>query len=52
MEVNGQFHAPGGKASGKHWKGDWVGSRTGLDDVEKKILDPYRDSKCAHLNIP
>jgi hypothetical protein len=27
---------PGEKAARTHWKGGWVGPRTGLDDVEKK----------------
>jgi hypothetical protein len=26
----------GGKASGTHWMGGWVGPRAGLDDVEKR----------------
>jgi hypothetical protein len=27
---------PGERAPGTHWKGGWVGPRTGLDDVEKR----------------
>jgi hypothetical protein len=30
---------PGKRAPGTHWIGGWVGSRAGLDDVEK-IIDP------------
>jgi hypothetical protein len=30
---------PGERDPGTHWKGAWVGPRTGLDDAEK-ILDP------------
>jgi hypothetical protein len=33
---------PGERASGTHWIGGWVGSRAGLDDMEKLI--PYRES--------
>jgi hypothetical protein len=29
---------PGERALGTHWKGGWVGPRTGLDDVEKRFL--------------
>jgi hypothetical protein len=32
---------PGERAHGIHWIGGWVGSRAGLDDVEKReILTP------------
>jgi hypothetical protein len=31
----GRF-TPGERASGTHWIGGWVGSRTGLDDVKKR----------------
>jgi hypothetical protein len=38
--VNGQIQAPADftaeKAPGTHWIGDWVDSRGGLDEVEKK----------------
>jgi hypothetical protein len=27
---------PGGRASGTHWIGGWVGPSTGLDDVEMR----------------
>jgi hypothetical protein len=27
---------PGERAPGTHWKGGWVDSRAGLDDVEKR----------------
>jgi hypothetical protein len=41
--VSGQLHAPsrftpGEIATGTHWIGGWVGSRTGLNDVEKRKL--------------
>jgi hypothetical protein len=43
--VSGQLHDPAvyprGKGPGTHWIGGWVGSKTGLDDVEKrKFLTP------------
>jgi hypothetical protein len=31
---------PGERAEGTHWIGGWVGPRTGLDDVEKRITLP------------
>jgi hypothetical protein len=38
--VSGHLHAPAtlppGKSPGTHWIGDWVGPRTGLDDVENR----------------
>jgi hypothetical protein len=42
--MSGQLHAHAALLSGEkspdtHWIGGWVGSRAGLDDVEK-ILDP------------
>jgi hypothetical protein len=41
LEVSGQLHVPaallpGERAPGTHSIGDWVGSRAGLDDVEKR----------------
>jgi hypothetical protein len=41
MEVSGQLHAPAGLPPGKkahstYWIGGWVGTRAGLDDVEKR----------------
>jgi len=42
MEVSGQLHAPAAlpqRAPGSHWIGGWVGSRAGLDTVNKTDLD-------------
>jgi hypothetical protein len=41
IEVSGQYHSPASlppseRAPNTHWKGDWVGPSSGLDDVEKK----------------
>jgi hypothetical protein len=36
---SGRF-IPGERAPGTHWIGGWVGPRAGLDDVEKRILEP------------
>jgi hypothetical protein len=41
MEVSGQLHASaalrrGVRAPGTHWKGEWMGPRTDLDDVENR----------------
>jgi hypothetical protein len=33
----GRF-TPGERAPGTHWIGGWVGSRAGLDDVDKRRL--------------
>jgi hypothetical protein len=49
MEVSGQIYAPTaltpGKDPGIYWIGDWVGSRTGLDVLEKRRIScPCRDS--------
>jgi hypothetical protein len=43
LGVSGQLHAPvalrpGERAPCTHWIGDWVGSRAGVDDVEKRKL--------------
>jgi hypothetical protein len=44
MEARGQVHAPAtllmGKKIGTHWLGDWVGTKVGLDVLEKKEI-PY-----------
>jgi hypothetical protein len=29
---------PGERAPGTHWKGGWMGPRTGLDDMKRKFL--------------
>jgi hypothetical protein len=35
----------GERTPGTLWIGGWVGPRAGLDDMEKRKLLPYRDSK-------
>jgi hypothetical protein len=35
----GRF-TPGERAAGAHWIRGWVGTRTGLDDVEKRTISP------------
>jgi hypothetical protein len=35
---------PGERVPGTYWIGDWVGPRTGLDDVEKQKFLNHRDS--------
>jgi len=45
MENSGQIHAPaslppGEIATDKHWLGSWVGTRAGLDVVEKRKFLP------------
>jgi hypothetical protein len=49
MEVNGQLHAPAAllpeeRAPGTHWRGGWVGPRTVLDAVVKKIPSTLLES--------
>jgi hypothetical protein len=43
MEVNDELHVtaalpPGKRATGTHWIENWVGPRTSLDDMKRKIL--------------
>jgi hypothetical protein len=35
---------PGERAAGTDWIGDWVCPRTGVDDVDKRKIFPFRDS--------
>jgi hypothetical protein len=44
--VGGEWSAsrPGKFTPGTHWTGGWVGSRAGLDDVEKRNSLPYLGS--------
>jgi hypothetical protein len=35
LDGSGQLHAPGERAPGTHWVGDWVGLSVGLDTVVK-----------------
>jgi hypothetical protein len=53
MEVSGQFHAPAAlppvKPPGTHWIGGWVGPRTGLDAVVKKIARTQTSDHPARL---
>jgi hypothetical protein len=35
---------PRERAPVTHWIGDWVGPRTGLDDMERRESCPYQDS--------
>jgi hypothetical protein len=35
-----------------HWKGGWVGSRAGLDDVKKRKIFPYKNSNSDPLGRP
>jgi hypothetical protein len=39
----GRF-TPGERAPGTHYIGGWVGTRTDLDDIERRKILPYRDS--------
>jgi hypothetical protein len=54
MEVSGQRHVPAAFLSGKeplgtHFIGGWVGTRAGLDAVEKsKITFPCQESNPGH----
>jgi len=36
MELSGQLHAPGDRATGTHWIGGWVGLRASMDAVAKR----------------
>jgi hypothetical protein len=40
LEVSGQLHVLATLPQGTHCIGGWVGPRAGLNDVEKRILDP------------
>lgn len=33
-------HLDASASPGAHWVGDWVSSRTGLDDVQKRKIRP------------
>jgi hypothetical protein len=46
----GRF-TPEERARGSHWIGDWVGPRTGLEDVERKKYCLYLDPKSEPLAI-
>jgi hypothetical protein len=43
---------PQGRASGTHWIGGWVGSKTGLDDVEKREISLVPGLELPHLGRP
>jgi hypothetical protein len=40
------------KAPGTHWVGGWVGSRTSLDDVEKRKILPLLELQLRTLGRP
>jgi hypothetical protein len=42
---------PGERAPGTHWIGDWVGPRTGLDDVERRKILPLPGLKLLPLGL-
>jgi hypothetical protein len=55
--VNSQLHALaalylGDKAPSTHWIGGWVGTRAGLDDVEKRIFLTLPGLELRHLGRP
>jgi hypothetical protein len=52
--VGGQLHAPAAlppeeEPPGIHWVGDWVGPRTGLDDVEKRKILPLPGTRTPNF---
>jgi hypothetical protein len=52
--VRGEWSAsrPGERAPGANWIGDWVGPRTGLDDVEKRKILPLPGLELRSLTHP
>jgi hypothetical protein len=56
--VSGLLHVPaalppaGERAPGTHWLGDWVGPRTGLDDVEERKSSSLLGLKLLPLGRP
>jgi hypothetical protein len=53
LDGSGQLHCPAlyplERAFSTHWKGGWVGSRTGLDIVEKRKISYFdRESNPAN----
>jgi hypothetical protein len=42
----------GERASGTHWIGDWVGPRTGLDDVKNRNILPLAGLELRPLLQP
>jgi hypothetical protein len=47
----GRF-SPGESAPGIHWIGDWVGPRTGLEDVERRKILPLPGFELRPLGRP
>jgi hypothetical protein len=59
LEVNVQLHAPVALLPGKeppvsHWIGGWVGSKAGLDDVERRkfFILPRLGTAISRLSSP
>jgi hypothetical protein len=42
---------PRERAPGIHWIGGWVGPRTSLDMLKRKISSPHQDLNPNHLNV-
>jgi hypothetical protein len=43
---------PGERAPGTHWKGGWVGPRTGLDKMERRKISPLPELELRPLRSP